>query len=72
MTVASLDAKNAINSENLNATTVTHVGGMRTVPESRDDASESEARNSMRREARFSNWNFDLRKCECKSKTLTN
>ena len=68
MTVASLDAKNAINPENLNATTVTHVSGVRTVPESRDEASESEARNNMKREARFSNWNFDLGKCECKSK----
>ncbi len=51
MTVASLDAKNAINPENLNATTVTHMSGMRAVPESRDGASGSEARNNVKRKS---------------------
>ena len=68
MTVASLDAKNAINPENLNATTVTHVSGVRTVPESRDEASEGKARDNMKKEAQFSNWSYTLGKCECKSK----
>ena len=49
MTVASLDARKTINPENLSATTVTSVSEMRAVPELRDGASGSEARNNVKK-----------------------
>ena len=68
MTVASESWK-CDQPENLKAaTTVTHVSGVRTVPESRDETSEGKARDNMKKEAQFSNWSYTLGKCECKSK----